>query len=76
MHGGAEQRVDARFGIIVQDEHVHVVAAREPLDEPEQARHDALAAGAIDAAGDDEPMRMRSKHLTREDTVKSIGCVR
>ena len=39
----------------MKDEHVHVVAARQPLDQPEQARRDALAAGAIDAAGDNEP---------------------
>jgi hypothetical protein len=38
----------------VKDEHVHVVTPREALDEPEQARRDALAAGSIETAGDSE----------------------
>jgi hypothetical protein len=54
MHCRAEQRIAARFGIIVKDEHVHIVAASEALDEPEQTRYDTHPAGAIDAAGDDE----------------------
>ena len=54
VHCRAEQRIAARFGIIVKDEHVHLVAARETLDEPQQARRDALPAGAVEAAGDDE----------------------
>ena len=54
MDCGAEQRIAAGFGIIMQGEHVHVVAARQPLDQPEQARRDPLAARTIDAAGHDQ----------------------
>jgi hypothetical protein len=34
LHRCAEQRITTRFGIIVKDEHVHVVAAREALHKP------------------------------------------
>jgi hypothetical protein len=33
---------------------MHLVPAREALDEPQQGRRDALASGAIEAAGDNE----------------------
>ena len=42
--------VDLLIGF--EDEHVHVVAPREPFDEPEQRGHDAFTSGSIDAAGD------------------------
>jgi hypothetical protein len=54
MDGGAEQPIRARFRVIVQDEDMHVVTTREALDKPEQARRDALPAGSIEAAGDNE----------------------
>ena len=39
---------------MMQREDVHVVQRREPLDEPENRRNDALAAGSIDTAGHDQ----------------------
>ena len=43
---------------------VRGVAARQPIDEPQQARHDAFAAGAIDAAGHDQTDAHAHQHLT------------
>ena len=64
----AEQRIVARVAIVVQDEHMHVVTAGKPFDEPEHARDDALAAGAIDAAGHDQTDAHAHQHLTEEDS--------
>ena len=64
VDGRAAQRVDARFVIIMQREHVDVVPARQLLDQPQQARHDAFAAGAIDAAGHDQTDAHAHQHLT------------
>jgi hypothetical protein len=54
MHRRPEQRIAAGFGIILKNERMHLVPAREALEEPQRARRDALASGAIEAAGNDE----------------------
>jgi hypothetical protein len=50
----AEQGIAAWLLVIPQGEHDDLVPPRQPLDEPQQSRGDALASAAIDAAGYDE----------------------
>ena len=51
MDLGAEKLVARRPWLLPQGEHMHVVLAREALDEPEQAWNNAVLATAVDSAG-------------------------
>ena len=82
VHGRARERIRPRFDIMVQREDVHVVAARQPLDEPQQGRHDALASGGVDASRHHQAdphtnmIRTRTQTLTKDAKATQRAALR
>ena len=54
VDGGPAERPVARPGLLREREDVRLVARREPLDQPEKRRNDALRPTPVDAARDDD----------------------